>query len=414
MELLDKIKNVKQVSHKISNLTDAARNNVLESLASSLRDNITAIITANKIDLDNMKEKDAVYDRLLLDENRILGIARDVEEVTKFASPIGKVLEKKMAPNGLVITKVSVPIGVVAVVYESRPNVTVDVFSLCFKSGNSCILKGGKEAYHTNNVLVSLIQSTLERQGVDKNAVMLLSSNRDDVHTLLQAEDLVDACIPRGSNSLIDFVRKNSTIPVIETGSGVVHIYFDLYGEVLKGRNIIDNAKTRRVSVCNALDCLLVHRERLKDLYDIVEPLQRSHVELFVDHEAFDVLQGQYPSHLIFHASGQDYGREFLSHKMAIRTVDSVSSAVAHISKYTSGHSECIITENEAIAECFTTDIDSAVIYVNASTAFTDGGEFGMGAEIGISTQKLHARGPMGLEALTSYKWIVYGNGQIR
>ena len=369
---------------------------------------------ANQKDLQNLDKQSAFFDRLSLDEKRIEAIANDVESVTALPVPIGRILDTRIRPNGLSISKVSVPLGVVAVIYESRPNVTVDVFTLCFKSGNACILKGGKEANNSNRALVSIIHDVLSEHKIDTYAALLLEPTRENTEALLHANGLVDVCIPRGGKSLINFVRNNATIPVIETGAGVVHAYFDMDGDINKGRAIINNAKTRRVSVCNALDCLIIHKERIKDLHLLVQPLQQSNVEIFADEEAYKALYTNYPNHLLFQAAPEHYGQEFLSYKMAIKTVESTEQAIDHIMLYSSGHSEAIITENKQAADFFTQRIDAAVVYVNASTAFTDGGQFGMVAEIGISTQKLHARGPMGLDALTSYKWIVHGNGNTR
>ena len=319
-----------------------------------------------------------------------------------------------MLENGLEIEKVLVPLGVIGIIYEARPNVTIDAFTLCFKSGNAVVLKGGKEAYHSNLIFVEIIKKCLKAHGLDIHAVYLFPPNREDTNILLNATGLIDVCIPRGSQSLIDFVRKNAKIPVIETGAGIVHNYFDASGDLKKGRGIINNAKTRRVSVCNALDCLLIHQDRLNDLYDLIEPLQDHKVEIFADQRAYEELKSSYNLGLLHHASADDFGKEFLSYKVAIKVVDSIEEAVQHISQYTSHHSEAIITEDESAANYFIAKIDAAVVYVNVSTAFTAGGQFGMGAEIGISTQKLHARGPMALDALTSYKWIVRGNGQTR
>ncbi len=302
----------------------------------------------------------------------------------------------------------------VAVVYESRPNVTVDVFSLCFKTGNACVLKGGKEAYNTNVFLIKLIHQVLQKEQIDINTIYLLPPVRDALAIVLEAVDCIDVCIPRGSQELIDFVRNNAKIPVIETGAGIVHTYFHESGDVLKGSLIINNAKVRRVSVCNALDTLIIHKNRLRDLHRLVSLLSQSNVTLFADESSYQALKKNYPGHLMHQASDENYGQEFLSYKMSIKTVKSIEEAVSHIKKYSSKHSEAIIAEEENAFSYFLNQVDAAVVYANASTAFTDGGQFGMAAEIGISTQKMHARGPMGLDALTSYKWIVLGDGQIR
>ncbi len=306
------------------------------------------------------------------------------------------------------------PLGVVAVIYESRPNVTIDVFSLCFKTGNACVLKGGKEAHYSNIYLVSLIQKSLETHGISTQAICLLPSDRKAIHALLNAVNLVDVCIPRGSQTLINFVRENAKIPIIETGAGIVHTYFDSSGDADQARLIIDNAKTRRVSVCNALDSLVIHEKRLNELPFLMEPLAEKNVVIFADPQSYQTLESSYPKQLLHKAKPSDFGHEFLSHKMAIKTVGSAEEAVEHIMLYTSGHSEAILAEDQDTINYFLERVDAAAVYVNTSTAFTDGGQFGMGGEIGISTQKLHARGPMSLDSLTSYKWVIWGDGQIR
>ncbi len=404
----------KAASHELSHLEDATRNRLLEALAEALIKATPEILAANAKDLNLLAHKDPTYDRLLLNEQRLSSMASDVRKIAKLPSPIDRILFDTVRPNGLQIQKISVPLGVVGVVYESRPNVTVDVFSLCFKAGNACVLKGGKEAEHSNQALAKVIHSTLLLQKINQNALVLLPPHRDSTLALLEAVGLIDVCIPRGSQGLIDYVRQHARIPVIETGSGVVHTYFDRAGDLNKGQAIINNAKTRRVSVCNALDTLIVHQDRLGDLNTLVAPLASHRVELLADEKSHGHLSKFYPADLLKHAQPGDFGCEFLSYKMSLKTVSSLEEAINHIMSHTSGHSEAIITEDRAAAKLFMQAIDAAVVYVNASTAFTDGGEFGMGAEIGISTQKLHARGPMGLDALTSYKWWVTGDGQIR
>lgn len=405
---------VKKTSYRLSTLSVEKRNPVLISLANNLRNACHQIIQENQKDLALMPVEDPRYDRLLLSEERINSIANDVELVASLPHTADLVLEEKHMPNGLCIQKISVPLGVVAVIYESRPNVTIDVFSLCFKTGNACVLKGGKEAHHSNQFLVSLIQNALQQHGVDDQAICLLPSNREAANTLLHAVGLIDVCIPRGSQSLINFVRENAKIPVIETGAGIVHTYFDVNGKIEKGRSIIENAKTRRVSVCNALDTLIIHEKCLDKLPMLVELLSAKNVEIFADKLSYNALESFYPRQLLHKANPSDFGKEFLSYKMSLKTVDSVENAVEHIMQYTSGHSEAIISEDKAAIAYFLAHVDAAAVYVNTSTAFTDGGQFGMGAEIGISTQKLHARGPMSLGALTSYKWVIWGDGQIR
>jgi glutamate-5-semialdehyde dehydrogenase len=308
----------------------------------------------------------------------------------------------------------SVPFGVIGIIYEARPNVTFDVFSLCLKSGNACVLKGGSDAIHSNTAIVKVIRDLLEKNGVDPNIIALLPAGRDETIQLLNARDYVDLIIPRGSRNLIDYVRMNATIPVIETGAGICHTYFDEFGDKEAGRVIINNAKTRRVSVCNALDCLIVHEDRLGDLAYLVSLCSDSQVVICADEKSYSALNGKYPSELLIRATDDSFGTEFLSYKMSVKTVDTFDEAVSHINQYGSKHSEAIISENNSRIELFYRLVDASSVYSNASTAFTDGAEFGLGAEIGISTQKLHARGPMALEALTTYKWIIEGNGQIR
>lgn len=412
--LRDDFQKVKIASYPLSLVTEAQRNDALQALADKLRLNADKILNENAKDLVNMPPEDPMVDRLLLTKERIEAIATDLENVIALSSPLNTSRDQKTLPNGLKIEKRVVPLGVVAVIYESRPNVTIDVFSLCFKTGNAVILKGGKEALHSNSVLVDLIQEVLKIHQIDPHSVYFLPPDKQATQFLLQATGIVDVCIPRGSQGLIEFVRNNAKIPVIETGAGIVHVYFDQRGDLEKGRAIINNSKTRRVSVCNALDCLLIHQSRLNDLSALVEPLIKHNVEIFADSDSYSALQSHYPSHLLHPAQPEDFGREFLSYKLAIKTVNSVQNAVNHIRQYTSGHSEAIISEDEKACSYFLTHIDTAAVYVNASTAFTDGAQFGLGAEIGISTQKLHARGPMGLDALTSYKWVIYGNGQTR
>ncbi|MCL5272099.1 MAG: glutamate-5-semialdehyde dehydrogenase [Gammaproteobacteria bacterium] len=412
--VINQIKTVKKASSGLALLEDALRKKVLNTLAGLLRQSIPELVRENAKDLKLMPKDDPKYDRLLLTEKQINGIADDVERVASLTTPLGSVLEQRVMPNGLELQKITVPLGVVAVIYESRPNVTIDVFSLCFKAGNACILKGGKEAEHSNIFLVSLIHQALQRHEINLDAVYLLPPEREVTQVLLEAVSFVDVCIPRGSQALINYVREHAKIPVIETGAGIVHTYFDCSGSVQKGRLIIDNAKTRRVSVCNALDTLIIHEKCLDKLFHLVELLADKNVELFADAPSHAVLKTLYPEHLLHQAKAEDFGIEFLSYKMSIKTVASVDDAVRHIMNYTSGHSEAIIAEDKDTINYFMNHVDAAVLYVNASTAFTDGGQFGMGAEIGISTQKLHARGPMGLSALTSYKWLVFGDGQVR
>jgi glutamate-5-semialdehyde dehydrogenase len=413
-DVIARIKKVKDASSALHALSEEKRNQVLLSLSDELLHATPVILQENAKDLALMPKEDPRYDRLLLTKERLQDMAKDVAKVASLPAPLGKILEEKTLPNGLHLQKISVPLGVIGIIYESRPNVTIDVFTLCFKAGNACILKGGKEAHHSNAVLTDIISKVLAKHKFNPDILYLMPPDRAATQALLEAKGLVDVCIPRGSQALIDFVRDNAKIPVIETGAGIVHTYFDASGDLAKGRKIIDNAKTRRVSVCNALDTLLIHRQRLNDLPALIEPLAAKNVEIFADKDSYEKLKGAYPEKLLHRAKPEDFGREFLAYKMSVKTVPSLEEALAHIREYTSHHSEAIIAEDTAAINSFLQQVDAAAVYANTSTAFTDGGQFGMGAEIGISTQKLHARGPMGLEALTSYKWLVYGDGQVR
>ena len=389
-------------------------NATLNALADETERRIPELLSANAADLARMSPDDPKYDRLQLSEERIRSIASDLRKVATLPSPEGRILQETLRPNGLKLKKVAVPFGVVAVIYEARPNVTFDVFSLCLKSGNACVLKGGSDAENSNRAIAQLIGDVLRKQGLNPHIITLLPSDRKATEYLLQARDYIDLLIPRGSAALIQYVRREATVPVIETGAGVCHTYFDAAGDLEKGKAIVCNAKTRRVSVCNALDCLLVHRHRLADLPALCAALGEKNVRLYSDPEAFRCLRGHYPDALLNPATEESYGTEFLSYALAIRTVGSLDEALRHIRRYGLKHSECIVTEDSAAAGRFLREVDAACVYANASTAFTDGGQFGLGAEIGISTQKLHARGPMGLEELCTYKWLILGNGQIR
>ena len=387
---------------------------VLNELAAVAVENTAFLLAENQKDLDRMDPADPKYDRLKLTARRIEDITTEIKNVAALESPLGEILSDKVMENGLHISKVRVPLGVVGVIYEARPNVTFDVFSLCFKTGNVCLLKGGSDADCSNRAIMTIIHSVLSANGIDSNKAVLLPAEREATDALLNAVGYVDVLIPRGSQGLINHVRKNSRVPVIETGAGIVHTYFDETGDLQKGRNIVFNAKSRRVSVCNALDCLIVHQSRLIDLPELTVALAATQTELFADERAYAVLQGYYPAALLKQAKSEHFGTEFLSMKMAIKIVDSFAEALDHIATHSSKHSEAILSENEENITTFLNQVDAAAVYVNASTAFTDGAQFGLGAEIGISTQKLHARGPMGLQELTSYKWIIKGNGQIR
>jgi glutamate-5-semialdehyde dehydrogenase len=395
-------------------LSPAVIDKVLLDVAKVAIEQTNFLLQENKKDLERMDPADPKYDRLTLTADRIKAIAGDIENVAGLNSPLGAVLSDKTLPNGLHISKVRVPLGIVGVIYEARPNVTFDVFALCFKTGNISILKGGSDADNSNRAIIKIIHQVLSAHNIDVNVATLLPVEREATEALLNAVGYVDVLIPRGSQSLINYVRNNSKVPVIETGAGIVHTYFDETGDLDKATAIIDNAKTRRVSVCNALDCLIINSKRLGDLMHVVEPLGEKKVTLYADKTAYSILDGIYPAELLYEAKPEHFGTEFLSMKMAIKTVNSLDEALNHIAINSSKHSEAIISEDELNIETFLNQVDAAAVYVNTSTAFTDGAQFGLGAEIGISTQKLHARGPMGLEELTSYKWIVKGNGQIR
>ncbi len=405
---------VRNASRTLNLVGEEKKNELLLALADATEKHIDEILKANAEDLSKMDKSDSMYDRLLLTEDRLKGIAADIRKVAQLPSPLNKVLEQRTLPNGLELKKVSVPFGVIGIIYEARPNVSFDVFSLCFKSGNACVLKGGTNAHASNSAIVALIQNVLKENGIDENVVHLMPAGRESTAELLNAVGSVDMIIPRGSAGLINFVRENSRVPVIETGAGVVSTYFDAQGDVEKGKKIINNGKTRRVSVCNALDSLIVHRSRLSDLAELLAPLAESNVIIEADEESYNSLKGHYPDSLLKPLTETSYGTEYKDYKMNIKTVADIDEAIAHITKYDSGHSEAIITEDDKAAAKFQTEVDAACVYVNAPTSFTDGGQFGMGAEIGISTQKLHARGPMALPEMTSYKWLIKGDGQVR
>lgn len=414
MAIEDVFKEVKSASRSILKLGVDRINEIILAVADEVVNSSEAILEANARDLARMSPDDPKYDRLKLTRERVEAIAADMRNVARLQSPVGRELNSSVLPNGLQLSRVAVPFGVIGVVYEARPNVTLDVFSLCLKAGSACILKGGSDACFSNEAIVTTIHRVLEKYGVSKYIVQLLPPDRDSTAALLGARGYVDIIIPRGSSALINYVRENARIPVIETGAGVCHAYYDAAADLEKGVNIICNAKTRRVSVCNALDCLLIHRSRLADLPLIAAPLCEKSVKIFADDDSYKALQGSYHSQLLFAADESSYGTEFLSYAMAVKCVDSADEAVAHIARYGSGHSECIISEDDAVAEDFLLMVDAACVYKNAPTSFTDGAQFGLGAEIGISTQKLHARGPMALDEIVTYKWIVRGDGQVR
>ena len=412
MQLEETFKRVKQASKTLALLTDQQRNDVLNAVADAIVNNKERILKANAEDLAKMDKANPLYDRLQLTEKRLDDIAADMRNVATLPSPLGHITKQKTLPNGLRLCRVSVPFGVIGMIYEARPNVTYDVFSLCFKSGNACLLKGGRDAVASNKEGVALIHEVLAQFGVNPDVVTLLPATHEATGEMLSAVGYVDLCIPRGGRKLIDFVRDIARVPVIETGAGVVNTYFDKDGDLEMGKAIVNNAKTRRVSVCNALDCLLVHLDRLDILDQLVRPLAEKHVIIYADPQAYAALDGKYP--LLEHATEESFGTEFMDYKLAIKTVASLEEALAHIDENGSGHSEAIITRDEAAARKFQTHVDAACVYWNAPTSFTDGAQFGLGAEIGISTQKLGPRGPMALEEITTYKWLIEGEGQTR
>jgi len=404
----------RQASRALATFAPAATDALLRDLADTLVAETSFVLTENARDLARMPEADPRHDRLRLTPERLADIAADLRTVAGLPAPVGEILSQKKLPNGLHLSKVRVPLGVVGIIYEARPNVTVDSLALCLKTGNACLLKGGSDAAFSNAALLTVAAPVLARHGLPPAVATLLPPERAATEALLRAVGFVDVVIPRGSQALINYVRENARVPVIETGAGVVHTYFDETGDLTSGAAIIANAKTRRVSVCNALDCLLLHQSRLADLPALLAPLATAEVQLFADAPAFAALAGHYPPPLLAHATEQHFGTEFLALRMAVKTVASLPEALDHIAEFGSKHSEAIISGDAGNIEAFLNAVDAAAVYANASTAFTDGGQFGLGAEIGISTQKLHARGPMGLEELTSYKWLVRGTGQVR
>ncbi len=402
----------RNASRKLALRDDKEIGAIINAIADETLKNIDAILEANRSDMDRMDSGNPKRDRLLLTEERLRDIVADMRSVASLPSPLGVTLMSTVRPNGLRIDKVTVPFGVIGVVYEARPNVTFDVFSLCMKAGSACVLKGGSDAYDTNRYVVSMMHRVLSENGWDSDCVNLLSGGHEATTCLLNAVDFVDLIIPRGSKSLIQYVRNNAKVPVIETGAGVCHTYVHESGETEMARDIVFNAKTRRVSVCNALDCLVIDRSRLDSLAEICRPLAEKHVMIFADEDSYKALKGEYP--YLYEAEPDDFGREWLDYKMSVATVGGLREAIEFVSNHTSHHSEAIIADDKHAQETFMKEIDAACVYVNASTAFTDGGQFGFGAEIGISTQKLHARGPMALPEITTYKYIVRGNGQVR
>jgi len=410
-----------QATKNVQAISAAQINNLLLAVADEADQETETLLIANAKDLARMDSTDPKYDRLKLTEERIKGITQDMRNVASLYSPVGSIIEEHQAPAGFQLVRKRVPFGVIGVIYEARPNVSFDIFSLCAKTNNVSLLKGGTDALESNTAIVKLIRRVAQSQGVDPNIVQLLPADRDATKQLLEAVGKVDLVIPRGSGRLIRFVRDNAKVPVIETGAGICHTYVDESASIEMARDIIENAKTRRVSVCNALDCMLIHRNRIDDLPAICAPLLHKGVTIYADNRSYTALKDSYicsdvnrDSPLLEHASSIHYGTEFLSLRMAIKVVDSLDEALNHIATNGSKHSECIVTENQVAANRFQQEVDAACVYHNVSTAFTDGAQFGLGAEVGISTQKLHARGPMALQELCTYKWLVNGNGQTR
>lgn len=414
MALTETFTLVKAASRQLALLTDEQRNAILMAVADAIIANSDMLLRANAEDLARMDSSSPLYDRLMLTEQRLRGIADDMRHVATLPSPLGMETKHKTLDNGLRLKRISVPFGVIGVIYEARPNVTFDVFSLCLKSGNACILKGGKDADCSCRAAISLIHQVLQEKGVDTAVATLLPATHEATAEMLNAVGYIDVCIPRGGRKLIDFVRNTAKVPVIETGAGVVNTYLDKAADITMAARIVENGKTRRCSVCNALDCLIVHADRLPDLPAVCSPLAQHEVTIYADSRAYAALAGSYPVSLLQPATAESFGTEFMAMKMAIRTVDTIDEALEHIRLYGSGHSEAIVTSDEAAARLFQQSVDAACVYWNAPTSFTDGAQFGLGAEIGISTQKLGPRGPMALEEMTTYKWIIEGEGQVR
>ena len=414
MNLTPQLSATKAASRTLVTLTENQINAVLHDVADAISTKQDAILKANENDLSRMDSDDPKYDRLKLTPERLEEVAADTHNVAKLPFPLGIVMEERELTSGIHLQKVSVAIGIIGIIYEARPNVTFDAFALAFKSGNACVLKGGSDAKDSNAAIVNCIHDVLKKHDIDPNVLLLLPPEREAVKALLEAIGYVDIVIPRGSQNLINFVRDNAKVPTIETGAGVCHTYVDTSADIKKAAAIVLNAKTKRPSVCNALDCLLIHQDRIDDLPAIMNDLLEFDVEVFADEKAYAALEGSYDANLLKKATDESFGTEFLSLKMAIKTVSDLEDALAHIAQFSSGHSEAIIAEDEVTIDEYLKHVDAACVYANASTYFTDGAQFGLGAEIGISTQKLHARGPMALREMTSYKWILRGNGQVR
>lgn len=398
----------------INSLDDTTINELLEAIASETESRMYHIISENGKDLQRMDKDNPKYDRLMLTEDRIRSIVNDIRNIIKLPNPVGQIISESFHENGMKIKKQVVPFGVIGIIYEARPNVNFDVFSLCFKTKNVCILKGGSDAHFSNEAIVELIRDVLDKHNINPNICNLLPNSRETTAELLKARKYVDLIIPRGGRDLIEYVRSNSSIPVIETGAGVCHVYFHKTGNREIGQRIITNSKTRRVSVCNSLDCLVIDKERLEDLPYLCEQLSEENVIVYADNQSYAILQNTYPESLLKHADEEVFGTEFLDYKMAVKTVSDINEALKHIEKFGSKHSESIVSDDEEAAKLFENMVDAACVYVNVATSFTDGAQFGLGAEIGISTQKMHARGPMGLSEICTYKWLIEGYGQTR
>ncbi|MBU2524055.1 glutamate-5-semialdehyde dehydrogenase [Patescibacteria group bacterium] len=412
-ELNEILGKVKESSRELVGLTDAERAEILGDFAGQLVADSAQIIAANALDLAKMDVNDPRYDRLLLNDERIFEIADGIKQIAGMKCPLDRIFDERKINGDMDLKKISVPLGVIGIIYEARPNVTCDVFAMCFKAGNACVLKGGSDADHSNRAIVGIIKGVLDKKGIS-DCAELLPNDREIVHQVFKAHEFIDVLIPRGSRKLIDFVRENAQIPVIETGAGVVHTYFDVDGDKTKGREIIFNAKTQRPSVCNALDTLLVHRDRVDDLIYLLEKLQTKNVVIYADDEVYKILSDNYPDKLLKKAQPDDFGREYLDFKLSVKVVSDVAEAMDHIAKYSSKHTEAIISENQRTIAEFVRKVDAGCVFSNCSTRFSDGGVFGLGAEVGISTQKLHARGPMGIDVLTTYKWVLRGDGEVR
>lgn len=412
--ILSALIQVRRASRRLIDLSDSDIADLLNELADLTLAETDFLLAENRLDLDRMDPSDPKYDRLLLNADRLAAVAADLRKVAGLPSPLNLLLEERELPNGLHLSRLTVPLGVIGIVYESRPNVTFDVFALCLKSGNAVVLKGSRDAHYSNLAVLQLIHRVLDKHGL-RDACYLAPSEREALLPILTATEYVDVIIPRGSQGLIDYVRSHARVPVIETGAGIVHTYFDAGADLEKGKRVITNAKARRVSVCNALDTLIIHHDRLSDLPELLQELGVTYrCQVFADERAYQALQGHYPAELLAPAREESFGTEFLSMQLSVKTADHLEEALSHIDRYSSKHSEAILAEDEEVIRTFLRRVDAAVVYANTSTAFTDGGQFGLGAEIGISTQKLHARGPMALRELTSYKWVVRGAGQVR